>query len=761
MKTYSRLFLIVLSVMVAFSCSNLDNLTERVDDIESRVTALEKVAETINGNIAALQAIASGQAINSVEEKDGAYILTLSNGNTITLRQGSVGMGKAPLVSIDKDGYWMVDYQDGNGAVYITDDAGEKIVAVGQNGVSPVFGVSGDGYWTVSYDGGSSFLLVLDVNGEKVKAVAGSSAEDSYFAGVEYNDESLVLTLKNGEQYRVPVVGGFLCKINGVADEEVFRKGEKKTFSVERKGISSTIITTPKGWEAYLTNSVLSIQAPADVETKATLADTRTDVAVVAISEAGHIAIAKVRVKVDGSVSVYDPAASVALVEATVNSLKFNVTTENAVSWYWMLRKAGDAVPGATEIISEGTKGTENTVLVDGLMGQTEYVMYVLPCGDVSNGPIATFKARTSNYSSMYEAWEAGAEIKIGSQTYSKAKTGYTAQRVSGEQTLWTSVINQGKVFFLAEGAVASFGGGDLTESLIVVGDVPGTRPTILLKGQTGLTGADKDFAFKNVRVETVEGMKDSRFAYSVGAIGKMVLEDCSVDLKYPLLCRYDANGNMSGVEILDCDVCVNWASNNTVPIFVNTHSGGSSLGDFIVKNNVFWSKDGKKEFHLCSSPWGYKPTKFNAVVLENNTFYNVNNGLVTSGRQKSLIMVSTLDSFSMNGNIAYDTAPDSKTVSTRSHFTWMYSGAMTLDALKAVTTNSTSNLINIAEYCSLLVPNDKGSADWGYGLTNLIKWQTGNQIIDSWTNPFKSENVETGVFETTEEYKAYGAQRK
>lgn len=154
MKTKHKLLTIAASVLAMAACGNIDDLEERVDKIENRVAALEKVAETINGNIKALQAIASGQAINSVEEKDGAYILNLSNGQTITLNQGNVGVGKAPVMSVDKDGYWMVDYQDGKGAIYLTDDEGQKIVAVGQNGVTPMFGVSEDGYWTVSYNGG-------------------------------------------------------------------------------------------------------------------------------------------------------------------------------------------------------------------------------------------------------------------------------------------------------------------------------------------------------------------------------------------------------------------------------------------------------------------------------------------------------------------------------------------------------------------------------------------------------------------------------
>ena len=706
-----------------------------------------------------------------MEEKDGAYILNLSNGKTITLQQGNIGVGKAPLMSVDKDGYWMVDYQDGKGAVYLKDDEGQKIVAVGQNGVTPMFGVSEDGYWTVSYNGGSSFAPVLDVKGEKVKAVAGSSTEDSYFAGVEYDNESLVLTLKNGEQYKVPVVGGFLCKINGASDEEVFRKGEKKTFSVEQKGIASTIITAPKGWEAYLTSTVLSIQAPADVATKAALADTRTDVSVVAISEAGHIAIAKVRVKVDGSVSVYDPAASVALVEATVSTLKFNVTTENAASWYWMVRKSGEAAPGVSELISDGTKGSDAVVTVEGLMGQTEYVMYVLPCGDVNNGPIAAFKATTADYSNLYEAWEAGAEIKIGSQTYSKAK-GDKAKLVTGgaDQQIYSAWVINGNfnVFFVDEGSSVFFkNAGYENHSVVVLGNIPGTRPVVEIREQIAVNGVD--LAFKNVSVKMVDGMAGGKFIYSNTEMGRMILDDCYVDLKYPVLQRFNndgsTSGKMAGIEITDCDVCVNWAADNTAqPLLVNTHAGGAELGNVTIKNNVFWSKGDKKEFHLVASQYSGKYTKFNSIVVENNTFYNVNNGLASKGRDRAMIVASALNDISLSGNIVYDTNPDSKSVSTKPHLTWLAvlktaDGGIGTGVAAAAMTNTLGNLVNIAELCTV---TDGVTSEWTKGMINLITWKAGGwSEIASWKNPFAVENVENGYFVTTDEYKSYGAQRK
>ena len=431
-----------------------------------------------------------------------------------------------------------------------------------------------------------------------------------------------------------------------------------------------------------------------------------------------------------------------------------------------MLCKAGDAAPGAADIISQGTKGTDATVLVEGLLGQTDYVLYVLPCGDVNNGPIAVFKATTADYSNLFEAWEAGAEIKIGSQTYSKAKNGKAALVTTADQRIWGGWFNDGTfgAVFLDEGASAFIKASEgYNKSVVVIGNVPGTRPVVKIEGAFAVGGSD--FILKNVSLEMADGIGSNAAIYSNTAMGRLILDDCRVDMRYPMLKRF-GDGKMTGVEIIDCDVCVNWASDNIAfdkpaPFFINTHAGGADCGDLIVRNNVFWSKGDKQEFHICAGPW-VKDTKFNDVVLENNTFYNVNCGeLLKVERQRALIVTSTLNSFSFSGNIAYDTAPDSKTVATRAHFAWLNSTQMKLDDLKAVTTVSTQNLIDIAEYCSIITTSANGGADWGYGLINLIKWQTGStQIIESWTNPFKSENAETGIFETTSEYKDYGARR-
>ena len=220
----NKIFKIMATFVAAASvigCTDTDDLEKRIDEIDARVTALEKVTEALNETVAALQAIAEGKTINKVEENSGTDTITLSDGTELKLNQGTEGMGKAPLLSIDDEGYWMADYQDGKGPQYILSASDEKVIGRGQNGVTPKFSVNAAGNWTVSYDGGKNWTEVLDENGKTVKAVAEGGESDSYFANVEYTDEALVLTLKNGMSYTAPVVGGFLFKISGVPEGDV------------------------------------------------------------------------------------------------------------------------------------------------------------------------------------------------------------------------------------------------------------------------------------------------------------------------------------------------------------------------------------------------------------------------------------------------------------------------------------------------------------------------------------------------------------
>lgn len=733
MKLTNTILSITVASVSMISCTQALTEVSEPQDFSAEVSK-------INANVTAMQAVVQGQVINSVRESGSTYDILLANGTELKIDNQIYS--NAPAVDFH-DGKWFID---------------KTAVTDGDNlDILPVFSVNEAGKWTVSADGNE---MVLD------KAV--STEGSDYFIGIGQSENEFRLTTRSAARFAAPVAAGFLFKIDA-AGVQNFVLGQTRSYNVTKNGISAATVVAPEGWEVSLSENQIKITAPHSSVTKAVVADSKTDVSVIAVSTAGYVTIAKVLTELDETASATDPFAMLAMGEVKAFSAKVNVTVQNQSAWYWMLKKASEAAPSVEEMKAATAGATTEVVL--STEPETGYVFYVLPVKDAKDGKIAKVEFTTAEVTSYYEAWEAGAEIKIGSQTYSKAK-GDKAKLVTGgaDQQIYSAWVTNGNfnIFFVDEGSSVFFkNAGYENHSVVVLGNIPGTRPVVEIREQIAVNGVD--LAFKNVSVKMVDGMTGGKFIYSNTEMGRMILDDCYVDLKYPVLQRFNTDGStsgkMAGIEITDCDVCVNWAADNTAqPLLVNTHAGGAELGNVTIKNNVFWSKGDKKEFHLVASQYSGKYTKFNSIVVENNTFYNVNNGLASKGRDRAMIVASALNDISLSGNIVYDTKPDSKSVSTKPHLTWLAvlktdDGGIGTGVAAAAMTNTLGNLVNIAELCTV---TDGVTSEWTKGMINLITWKAGGwSEIASWKNPFAVENVENGYFVTTDEYKAYGAQRK
>lgn len=732
MKLINTILSITVASVSMISCTQALKEVSEPQDFSAEVSKL-------NSNVAAMQAVAQGQVINSVSESGSVYNILLANGTELKIDNQIYS--NAPVVEFN-DGKWFID------KTAVTDGSDKDI--------RPVFSINAAGKWAVN---AADNEMILD------KAV--STEGEDYFTGIEHSEKEFSLTTRSASRFAAPVAAGFLFKIDA-AGVQNFVLGQTRSYNVTRNGISAATVVAPQGWEVSLSESQITLTSPHTPVTKAVVADSKTDISVIAVSTAGYVTIAKVLTELDETASATDPFAMLAMGEVKAFSAKVNVTVQNQSAWYWMLKKASESAPSVEEM-KAATAGTSTEVTLT-TEPETGYVFYVLPVKDAKDGKIAKIEFTTAAITSYYEAWEAGAEIKIGSQTYSKAKNG-KATLITGNKTqqIWDGWFNDGTfgAIFVDEGSTAFFKNAGYNKPVVVLGNIPGTRPVVEIREQIAVNGVD--LAFKNVSVKLVDGMTGGKFIYSNTAMGRMILDDCYVDLKYPVLQRFNTDGStsgkMSGIEITDCDVCVNWAADNTAqPLLVNTHAGGAELGNVTIKNNVFWSKGDKKEFHLVASQYSGKYTKFNSIVVENNTFYNVNNGLASKGRDRAMIVASALNDISLSGNIVYDTNPDSKSVSTKPHLTWLAvlktdAGGIGTGVAAAAMTNTLGNLVNIAELCTV---TDGVTSEWTKGMINLITWKAGGwSEIASWKNPFAVENVENGYFVTTDECKAYGAQRK
>lgn len=758
----NKIFKIMATFVAATSvigCTDTDDLEKRIDEIDARVTALEKVTEALNENVAALQAIAEGKTINKVEENSGTYTITLSDGTELKLNQGTEGMGKAPLLSIDDEGYWMADYQDGKGPQYILSASDEKVIGRGQNGVTPQFSVNAAGNWTVSYDGGKNWTEVLDENGKTVKAVAEGGESDSYFANVEYTDEALVLTLKNGMSYTAPVVGGFLFKISGAPEGDVtFKYGEKKTFGIEQKGVFSTSVICPEGWNAWLSESILTVQAPANAEatTKAVIADSRKDVSVIAISEAGHIAIAKVQVYLDGQTMVEDPAAGIKLVEAKSASLTFSVVLENASAWHYMLRKSSEAAPSRSEVITSGTEGTDNYSLTfESLMAETSYTLYVVPSNASGDGPLATCEASTTSFSNLYEAWEAGMDIKIGGVAYNKAS--YGAGTLVDEGTV--AVTTPG-VYFIAPSAEVSLNQSVFKGSVMFIGNESGSRSSVhIISGcdyELGSESAEHHVvAFKNVSI-TNDNLNRRILSVASTNIGRIVLENCYLGLNEDLLWRQKAGQNLNDMSIIDCDILVMNDKDSRGRALIQTWNGAAAeytLGSFTAKNNVVWSDGEPRPFYFIDARYA-NGIEFAAVDIENNTLYNVAG--VDTGSRRGLVTVNKISGdVTIKNNIAYQTNPVDKGTAGENKLLIL----STKGEDREITSVNTGGNWSWYPHTTFMVGINKAFY-WGSAEGTSLGMKLNGNAIDSINEPFESADAKTGTFVKKAAFADAGASR-
>lgn len=291
------------AVALLASCQerNLSDIETRLDNIENglnnasdRISTIEATIAQINKDIESLQYLKAGIVINNVTGSDAAgWKITFASGKVVTVYPKDES-NTIPLVSVSEDGYWLVDYNDGNGPQYLRDANGERIAAhstpgdPGKDGVTPILGADAEGYWIVSYDGGQTFSRLLDQNGNPVNAKL--SVGDSIFSGVVSDGSVVTFTLNDGSTFSCPIVSEFYCSIEGNPDEIEFKSGESKEFKLDMKGISNAIALCPQGWRAVIDGAKLTVTAPA--ATKGAISfDSSASIRILATSTQGYAVI--------------------------------------------------------------------------------------------------------------------------------------------------------------------------------------------------------------------------------------------------------------------------------------------------------------------------------------------------------------------------------------------------------------------------------------------------------------------------------------
>ena len=338
---YFKSIMLTAFALFALAACDTDDLRDDVDNLKDRVASLEAQVSLLNDNMTAIKRLLEGgQTITEVTNTNGTYKLKLSNGETISLTQGSKGEVAYPEITVNDEGQWVV-----NGEVLMQNGTPVQAVGTpGKDGIAPKFRITDEGsFWQVSYDNGTSWEDVLDTDGQKVSAVSdgsGGSSADSFFEEVyvDSTGEFFVIKLKGQtEAISIPIVKDLLCEIT---EPETGMKngyweigyGKTATTTVKVKG-ENIIVTAPAGWVATVSEAdemtnvaTLSITAPANAMSTRATADNGSDVTV-QVNKGASWAVAKIQVKavevVDSYYAVYNAGGNITINGIEVNQTKF------------------------------------------------------------------------------------------------------------------------------------------------------------------------------------------------------------------------------------------------------------------------------------------------------------------------------------------------------------------------------------------------------------------------------------------------------
>lgn len=269
MKTLKSISYLICLLGVIFpfsSCSDMEELENRVTSLETRIGQLEDVVGAINSNALAIQKLLDKNdlIIVGLTETSTGYVLEFSDGTVVEVIEGMTSTSIMPLLSVDALGRWVVSFDGGKEYTLIEGAAGVS----GPDASSPVVKIDDEGFWIISLDGGESWNRILGKDGLPMSAVGAgqSDVHVSFFRSVSYDESSSILsvTLNDGRVLSVTVLNRFYINVNGYSDGAVIVKGGSRTYEVEISGVDKAYFQTPDGWRATLSDKELCVEAPVD-----------------------------------------------------------------------------------------------------------------------------------------------------------------------------------------------------------------------------------------------------------------------------------------------------------------------------------------------------------------------------------------------------------------------------------------------------------------------------------------------------------------
>ncbi len=560
MKTSKILLPFLLAMFVLAGC-NTDDLKEDIDALTDRVTSLEAQMSLLNENLNALRVFVEGNktVVSYTVDDNGTYTVVLSDGETLTLTQGSEGSVDTPTITINEDGNWVI-----NGV-----DSGVK--AIGDNGVTPQFRINSEGYWQVYYT--NEWEYVLDENGNYVLATTSGTIEtgDQFFASVTettVNGISVIqVTLYSGETYSLPIVEDLLCEIvepesgysNGVWN---IGYGLTATTEVIVKG-DNYVVTAPSGWVATIEitdedtgEGILTVTAPAQTSTlsRAAVADNSTDLTV-QVNKGVTWAVDKIKVE-----------------------------AIEVVTSYYALYQAGETLTIGDLSISMSDYGEATLIDADNSSITTGGVYFIEP------GVAATYDATDNNYQNVIlignnsiqrSSLTVNRQIRVAAPDNDGLFLCYNIDMDASEVYNSSDAIS----YILTQNADGSFGDVYFYDCSVTM---PTSNPITYISSSSRNIA---NFVIENSSIIFSEGDSNNKFIVSVSS---STATYPNITLKNSVFYCADGlvenfkifNGNYATISqlVLQNNTFVNVGSNTTAFVYAST------ISDVQVSDNLFFA---------------------------------------------------------------------------------------------------------------------------------------------------------------------------
>ncbi len=668
------------------ACTDLKELEDRVDSLESRVTALETQVPALNENLEAISQLMDGAkfitSVTAVEGSENEYIITMSDGESYTIVQGQIG--NTPLIAVDEEGYWVVDYEGDGTYERIKFGGNEDGLDVS---AAPEFSVSEDGYWQISIDG-ETFEDVLDSNGDRVYALSEGS---DFFQGISYDEETgeLSITLSDGQTYTFTVSSDFVCQIldregNPLSGTVAFIAGISQEFDVRMRGVADVYIQKPDGWSATLEDTdasgseevmvTLTVTPPdaaaGSLSTKVS-ADSDSDLVLHATAAASDRAIfAKMTVAVS---TVAIPEAEITAGDYTENSVSFTVTPNaDVTSWKYMLLPASSDAPAeAADFDDRATTVEDNDVQTltlsedatgEALAAGTEYVLYVLAINSSEAGEVSAISSASATpmYDNLYTAYENNADIRIGDRVYNKAEYGEAVHITADNPSISGSYAAEGdaRIYFVDPDANATYDYTGNVYDMVIIGAESGTRSKLTINQQIKLNKGGNNTYSGQFVVHNIDFDASSLANYPLvqnwaGNFEYVMFDDCRIEcnvnnnrpLSYIDAQRGFADFNMIGCTYVSVSETQNYIIN------AGSKANGWGYGNLTFENNIFYAESGNS--HALFLVFRGTKNSVESFRFNNNTIINLNT--CNTGNQNGIVYANTVTDIEMTWNLIYN----------------------------------------------------------------------------------------------------------